>query len=79
MRFHGTVELSRKKNALLIPRGAVFLSDRGPIAYRRSLFSVTAVPLRLGHENATSVEVIGGIAAGDRLLVAANDDSKAKS
>jgi hypothetical protein len=80
MRFHGTVELSRKRNALLIPRSAVFLAGSGPVAYRRTLFSVTAVPLRLGRESASDVEVIGGIAPGDRILVAAGDgDAKAKS
>lgn len=70
MRFRGTVELSRVKSALLIPRGAVFVTDSGPVAYRRGLLSVDAVPLKLGRENAEFVEVVGGLTFGDRVLVA---------
>src|SRR6185295_7501072 len=51
MRFHGTVELARAKNAVLIPRSAVFVTDSGPVAYRRDAFSVATVPLKLGREN----------------------------
>jgi len=69
MRFHGTVELARAKNALLIPRNAVFVSSRGPIAYRRDAFSVSEVPLKLGRENDKSVEVLAGLSASDRVLV----------
>jgi HlyD family secretion protein len=70
MRFKGTVELSRMKNTLMIPRSAVFVTDRGPVAYRRSLFSVKAVPVKLGRENDEMVQVESGLAAGDRILVA---------
>jgi multidrug resistance efflux pump len=69
MRFHGTVELGRAKNALLIPRNAVFVTGGGPMAYRRGTFSVTAVPLKLGRENEKSVEVLSGLSATDRVLV----------
>ena len=78
MRFHGTVELSRARNAVLVPRNAVYLSARGPIAYRRGLFSVSAVPLKLGTENEKSIEVLSGLDASDRVLVpkAAEKDEK---
>lgn len=69
MRFHGTVELSRAKNAVLVPRNAVYLSPRGPVAYRRGLFSVTTVPLRLGTQNEKSIEVLSGLDSKDRVLV----------
>jgi len=69
MRFHGTVELARAKSALLIPRSAVFVTDSGPVAYRRGAFSVTAVPLKLGRENEKTVEVVSGLSASDRVLV----------
>jgi hypothetical protein len=68
MRFHGTVELSRAKNAVLVPRNAVYLSPRGPVAYRRGLFSITTVPLKLGTQNEKSIEVLGGLDAKDRVL-----------
>jgi HlyD family secretion protein len=74
MRFHGTVELGRAKNALLIPRSAVFVTSAGPVAYRRDAFSVTAVPLKLGHENEKSVEVLSGLSASDRVLVPKSGD-----
>ncbi len=80
MRFHGTVELARAKNALLIPRNAVFVTDRGPVAYRRGTFSVTAMPLTLGGENEKSVEVLRGLSASDRVLVPkTGDKDQAKS
>jgi HlyD family secretion protein len=76
MRFHGTVELARAKSALLIPRSAVFVTDSGPVAYRRGSFSVTAVPLKLGRENEKSVEVLSGLSASDRVLVPKSGDNK---
>jgi len=80
MRFHGTVELARAKNAILIPRNAVFVTDRGPVAYRRGTFSVTAMPLTLGRENEKSVEVLSGLSASDRVLVPkTGDKDQAKS
>jgi HlyD family secretion protein len=74
MRFHGTVELGRARNALLIPRNAVFVTGRGPVAYRRGPFSVTAMPLKLGRENEKSVEVLSGLSASDRVLVPKTGD-----
>jgi len=76
MRFHGTVELGRAKNALLIPRNAVFVTSAGPVAYRRGTFSVTAVPLKLGHENEKSVEVLSGLSPSDRVLVPKSTDKE---
>jgi RND family efflux transporter MFP subunit len=69
MRFQGSVELARSRKAVLIPREAVFMSEHGPIAYRRGLFSVDTIPLKLGRENDQSVEVQSGLRAGDRVLV----------
>src|SRR5262249_43223788 len=36
MRFQGTAETERIPHALLIPTNAIFLTDRGPVAYRRT-------------------------------------------
>jgi len=76
MRFHGTVELGRAKNAVLIPRNAVFVTERGPVAYRRGAFAVTAVPLKLGRENEKSVEVLSGLSESDRVLVPKSADKE---
>jgi multidrug resistance efflux pump len=74
MRFHGTVELGRAKNALLIPRSAVFVTTNGPVAYRRDAFSVATVPLKLGRESEKSVEVLSGLSPSDRVLVPKSAD-----
>ena len=79
MRFHGTVELSRSKNALLVPHNAVYLSPRGPIAYRRGAFSVTPVPLRLGVQNEKTIEVLSGLGTDDRVLVPKSSEKDDKS
>jgi len=69
MRFQGTIELARSRNALVIPRSAVSIGPNGPIAYRRGMFNVTTVPLKLGRENDKVVEVVSGLANGERVLV----------
>jgi HlyD family secretion protein len=79
MRFQGTIELARVKNALLIPRDAVFVSPKGPIAYRRGVFGVDTVPLRVGHRNEKFVEVLSGVGSSDRVLLASKGEEKEKS
>ncbi len=78
MRFQGTVELSRARNAVLIPREAVFVGPEGPYTWRRGLFSSSRVPLRLGRENEESVEVLEGISAGDRVVVPREEEEEKK-
>ncbi|HEX6086441.1 MAG TPA: HlyD family efflux transporter periplasmic adaptor subunit [Thermoanaerobaculia bacterium] len=79
MRFQGTIELGRIKNAVLIPREAVFVSSDGPYVYRRGTLDVDMVPVRLGRQNDKSVEVVNGLAAGDRVLVPKEKDEEEKS
>jgi multidrug efflux pump subunit AcrA (membrane-fusion protein) len=79
MRFKGTIELSRVKNALLIPRKAVFVSDEGkPIVHRRGAFSVDPVAVELGRENEEFVEVKKGLSPGDRVLVGKSEEKEQK-
>jgi RND family efflux transporter MFP subunit len=79
MRFQGTIELGRVKNAVIIPRDAVFLGANGPFVHRRGAVRVEQVPVRLGRENDRSVEVLKGLDAGDRVLVTKQDDEEKKS
>jgi HlyD family secretion protein len=79
MRFQGTVELGRVKGAVLIPREAVILGPAGPFVQRRNALAVEQVPLKLGRENATSVEVLQGLSPGDRVLVPKQSDEAEKS
>ena len=79
MRFQGTIELGRVKNAVLIPREAVLVSSDGPYVYRRGPLNVDRVPVKLGRENDKFVEVQKGLDAGDRVLVAKEKESEEKS
>ncbi|HEX7152887.1 MAG TPA: HlyD family efflux transporter periplasmic adaptor subunit [Thermoanaerobaculia bacterium] len=76
MRFQGTIELGRVKNALLIPREAVLVDDRGPYTFRRGRFSVEQVHLKLGREGDEKVEVLSGLAPSDRVLVPKVDEKE---
>ncbi|HUP48225.1 MAG TPA: efflux RND transporter periplasmic adaptor subunit [Thermoanaerobaculia bacterium] len=79
MRFKGTVELQRMKNSLMIPRRAVFVTEAGPVVYRRDTFGVAAVPVKLGRENEETVQVIQGVGPRDRILVTRPSDQEQKS
>jgi multidrug resistance efflux pump len=67
MRFRGEVETGRAPGVLLVPAEAVLVTAAGPLVYRKTLLGVAAVRPRLGRRNAGEVEVLGGLAAGDRL------------
>ena len=67
MRFRGVIETGRIKDALLVPADAVFPTDAGPIAFRRTAVGYGRRALTLGARNETSVEVKSGLEAGDRV------------
>jgi len=79
MRFQGTIELARVRNAVLVPREAISVSSAGPYVHRRGAFDVSVVPVRLGGENDKFVEVLEGLDAGDRVLVAKESEEEKKS
>ena len=79
MRFQGTIELQRDRGSVLIPRNAVFVSNHGPYAVRRTLFSTSEVSLKLGRQNDKFVEVLGGLSPDDRVLVKTEKKEDAKS
>lgn len=80
MRFAGKIELGRVREALLVPRAAVFISPKGPVAYRRGAFGVDTIPLRLGAQNEELVTVLSGLSATDRVMVPKkNEAEKGKS
>jgi len=76
MRFQGTIELARTKNALLIPRAAVLAGAAGPQATRRNVFGVEEVALKVGRQNEKFVEVLGGVGDGDRVLVRKKEEKE---
>lgn len=68
MRFRGEVETGRVPGLLLVPREAVFLRESGPVVWRRgALGGWSEVKVVLGRSNRREVEVLSGVAAGDRL------------
>jgi len=76
MRFQGTIELARTKNALLIPREAVVAGAAGPKATHRNVFGVEEVALKVGRQNEKFVEVLGGVGDGDRVLVRKKEEKE---
>lgn len=79
MRFQGTVELARARNAILVPRDAVFVSPGGATAVRRGVLGAETVSLKVGKQNDKVVEVLGGLRDGDKVLIAKKSDDKEKS
>jgi multidrug efflux pump subunit AcrA (membrane-fusion protein) len=67
MRFRGVVETGRVVNSIIVPADAVFPTDAGPVAYRKSAFGYDRRALTLGARNESSVEVKSGLYAGDRV------------
>ncbi len=79
MRFQGTIELARARNAVLVPREAISVASSGPYVQRRDALDVDIVPVRLGRENDKFVEVLSGVKAGDRVLVARTEEKEGRS
>jgi HlyD family secretion protein len=67
MRFRGSVEIERVEGVLLVPSHAVFLTPRGPVVFRRTLFGHEKVPVQLGRRNDDVVQVVEGLEPGDRI------------
>jgi multidrug efflux pump subunit AcrA (membrane-fusion protein) len=67
MRFRGEIETGRIPGVLLVPRDAVFLRDAGPVVWARSPLGWREVRVTLGRSNRTQIEVVSGLAPGDRL------------
>ncbi len=71
MRFQGTIETARVPGALVVPADAVSPTADGPAVVRARALGTEVVHPRLGRRNDRLVEVLGGLAAGDRVARAA--------
>jgi multidrug efflux pump subunit AcrA (membrane-fusion protein) len=69
MRFRGSIEAERIDGALTVDADAVFLEPSGPVVYRRTWRGHEAVEVELGRRNARQVEVLAGLAEGDRVAL----------
>jgi len=67
MRFRGEIETGRLPGLLLVPRDAVFLRSSGPVVWARRALGWREVRVALGRSNRTQVEVVTGLAEGDRV------------
>jgi HlyD family secretion protein len=67
MRFRGRAETERISGAVLIPVSAVFLTEQGPVAYRRGRLGAEPVKLTLGKSNGEYAEVVAGLKEGDEV------------
>jgi multidrug efflux pump subunit AcrA (membrane-fusion protein) len=67
MRYRGTVETERIEGVVIIATDAVFITEGGPVAYRRKGDDYETVRLTLGRRNQEYVEVVEGLAEGDRI------------
>lgn len=68
MRFRGTLEMARHLDVLSLPIEAVELSPEGARVRRRSLLGQETLLVELGRWGRERVEVLRGLAAGDRVL-----------
>ena len=67
MRFRGEVDTGRVPGLLLVPRDAVFLRDDGPVVWARRALGWREVKVSLGRSNRTQVEVVSGLAEGEKV------------
>lgn len=72
MRFRGVIERQRAAAVLTIPSDAVMQVDGQAWVRRRRLFGVERVQPQLGRRSAERVEVLEGLAEGDRVLCGGN-------
>lgn len=67
MRFRGEVETAHLPDVVQVPADAVFVTPGGPVAYRKTQGGLERVRLALGRRTPTMIEVLSGLAPGDRV------------
>jgi HlyD family secretion protein len=67
MRFRGQIETEHLPDVVQVPADAVFVTPEGPVAYRKTSGGLERVRLGLGHRTPTMIEVVSGLAPGDRV------------
>ncbi|MCU0291399.1 MAG: HlyD family efflux transporter periplasmic adaptor subunit [Thermoanaerobaculaceae bacterium] len=71
MRVRGDVEVGRRRDVVSIPLDAVTVGAEGPVVVRKGWMRTERLAVRLGARNATRIEVLAGLADGDRVLLGA--------
>lgn len=67
MRFRGRIETARIPGVVQLPADAVFVTADGPVAYRDRDGELERVRVELGRRTADAIEVVSGVAPGDRV------------
>ncbi len=76
MRLRGRVELERVKNAVVVPRDALFVDGGKLAAKRRGLLGVELIRVETGKRNDESIQVLSGLEPGDRILIPKEEGKK---
>jgi len=69
MRVRGDVEIGRRPDVVSIPLEAVSVGSDGPVVVRKGWMGTERVAVRLGVRTTTRIEVLQGLAAGDRVRI----------
>jgi hypothetical protein len=69
MRFRGRIEIARVPNVLQVPLGAIVSTPAGPAVARASGREARMTAVTLGRRGREAVEITGGLAPGDRILL----------
>jgi multidrug efflux pump subunit AcrA (membrane-fusion protein) len=67
MRYRGTIETGRAHDALVVPADAIFVTEAGPVVWRKTATGFEARRVEVGQRNHDLVEVKSGLVAGDRV------------
>ena len=67
MMFRGRLETGRLSGRVKVPLTAVFPRADGPVVFRKTATGWQSTPVKLGPRSRSEVEVIVGVAPGDRL------------
>jgi len=73
LRFQGEVEIERHVGVLTLPAAAVTSTAAGPTVYRATLFGTEEIHPEIGRVTPDQVEIVGGLDAGDRVLLESPD------
>jgi HlyD family secretion protein len=76
MRFQGILETSRVRDAVVVPADALSYEAGKVVVSRRTLLSFRKVAVETGRRNNDVVEIVRGLAPGDRVLLQQGEESK---
>ncbi len=65
------IVVSSKTDVLQVSEGAIVYRERGAAVWKKTLFSQELAPVVLGARSGGMVEIVSGLAAGDRIVVRA--------